>query len=64
MRNTESSGKTSLTIALSSLAVFRSWPNGFSITTRRQPVCTSAPASPARLSCLSTTGKALGGMDR
>lgn len=63
MRNTDSSGKTSLTIALSSSALFRSWPNGFSMTTRRQ-VFSSALASPERASCLVTTGNAPGGIDR
>ena len=63
MRNTDSSGKTSLTIAFSSSALFRSWPNGFSMTTRRH--CSpSACASPDRASCLITTGNAPGGIDR
>lgn len=63
MRNTDSSGKTSLTIPLSSLALLRSWPNGFSMTTRRQ-VSSSAFASPDLASCLVTTGNAPGGIDR
>jgi len=63
MRNTDSSGKTSLTISLSSRALFRSCPNGFSITTRRHS-CGWGWDSPARESCLHTTGNALGGMDR
>jgi hypothetical protein len=36
MRNTDSGGNTSEMIALSSRAVRRSEPNGFSTTTRRQ----------------------------
>src|ERR671910_684161 len=36
MRNTASAGKTFSTIVLSSRAEERSWPNGFSMTTRRQ----------------------------
>ena len=63
MRNTESSGKTSLTMPLSSIADFRSCPNGFSMTTRRHwwPFCAD---SPERASCLHTTGNALGGIER
>ena len=36
MRKTESCGKTDSTTSLSSRALLRSWPNGFSTTTRRQ----------------------------
>ncbi len=64
MRNTESSGKTSLTMALSSMAEVRSWPNGFSMTTRRQTSGSSWADSPERASCLQTTGNAPGGIDR
>ena len=39
MRNTDSSGNTLLTTLLSSWALCRSWPNGFSITTRLQRPC-------------------------
>ena len=63
MRNTASSGKTSLTIPLSSCAERRSWPNGFSITTRRHR-SPSSSARPERESCLQTVGKADGGIER
>ena len=36
MRNTEPAGNTSSTTRLSSWALLRSWPNGFSTITRRQ----------------------------
>ena len=63
MRNTDSSGNTLLTTALSSCALSRSWPNGFSMTTRLQrPSCWRA--SPDFCSCSHTTGKAFGGIDR
>ena len=69
MRNTDSGGNTSLSVSFSARALARSWPNGFSITTRRQG--TGWPgaggggsASPDRLSCLTTSGKNLGGTDR
>ena len=43
MRNTDEEGKTLETIRFSSRALARSWPNGFSITTRLQrPGCSSA----------------------
>jgi hypothetical protein len=35
MRNTDSAGNTAFRMSFSSRALFRSWPNGFSITTRR-----------------------------
>ncbi len=63
MRNTDSSGKTSLTVLFSSLADFRSWPNGFSMTTRRH-WSGAVWARPARLSWLTTVGNAPGGIDR
>ena len=68
MRNTDSSGNTSLTISLSSIAESRSCPNGFSMTTRRHwwpfsPELFCAD-SPERASCLQTTGKSDGGIDR
>ena len=63
MRNTDSSGKTSLTILLSCLALVRSWPNGFSMTTRRHS-CGVGAARPVRASCLMTMGNAAGGIDR
>ena len=56
--------KTESTIALSSVALARSWPNGFSTTTRRQPPLRALLAIPVRSICLSTTGNMLGGMDR
>ncbi len=63
MRNTDSSGKTLLTTLLSSIALCRSWPNGFSITTRLQrPSCWRA--RPDFLSCSQTCGNAFGGIDR
>ena len=69
MRNTDLAGNTASTIALSSFAVSRSRPNGFSITTRRQGRRPSGPAgpgsdSPDRLSCSTTVEKNFGGMDR
>ena len=63
MRNTASSGNTSLTTALSSRALCRSWPKGFSMTTRRHDPSAEV-ASPERASCWHTEGKALGGTDR
>ena len=63
MRNTDSSGKTLLTTLLSSMALCRSWPNGFSITTRLQrPSC--GRAKPGLLQLLADLGKAFGGIDR
>ncbi len=63
MRNTDDSGKTLLTTLLSERALSRSWPNGFSMTTRlhRSP---SGRASPDLDSCSQTVGKAFGGIDR
>ena len=63
MRNTDSSGNTSLTISLSSIADSRSCPNGFSITTRRH-WSPSWADRPDRASCLHTTGNDDGGIDR
>ena len=63
MRNTDSSGNTLLTTLLSSMALCRSWPNGFSITTLLHwPAWESA--RPDFFSCSQTTGNAFGGMDR
>ena len=45
MRNTESGPNTSFTISLSSRALARSWPNGFSITTRRHGRWPSGPSA-------------------
>ena len=63
MRNTDSGGKTPSSVALSSRALARSWPNGFSITTRRQP-CPPESDRPLRLSCCTTLGNWPGGIDR
>ena len=63
MRNTESAGKTFSTMALSSRADFRSWPNGFSMTTRRHDPAW-AVARLERSSCWQTVANADGGMDR
>ncbi len=63
MRKTESCGNTDSTTSLSSRALFRSWPNGFSTTTRRQ-ASSAESDSPLRASCLTTTGNELGGTDR
>ncbi len=57
MRNTELAGNTALSRSFSSLALSRSWPNGFSMTTRRHgrapPLgdCSGGSARPERLSC-------------
>ncbi len=66
MRNTDSSGKTSFTVLLSCFALARSWPNGFSMTTRRHWAALSPGgcARPERFSWLITSGNALGGTDR
>ncbi len=63
MRKTCSGAKTSCTTLFSSSADFRSWPNGFSMTARRQEpgFCS---ARPCFFSCLMTTGKDFGGTDR
>ena len=62
MRNTELGSKTSETTRSSSLALCKSWPNGFSMMTRRQ-----APSlerdKPDAASCLDTSGNARGGTD-
>ena len=63
MRKTDCAGKTASTIAFSSRALFRSWPNGFSITTRRHgrgPAAVPPGSdSPERLSCWITSGNGL-----
>jgi len=68
MRNTESEPNTEFTISLSCRALARSWPNGFSITTRRHGRRPSGPVggedSPERLSCATTSVKNFGGTDR
>jgi len=64
MRNTSWGVNTSSTRSLSALADARSCPNGFSTTTRRQPPDLSLSARPVRASCLSTVGKAAGGMEK
>ncbi len=62
MRNTELGSNTSDTTLSSSLALGRSWPNGFSMITRRH-----APSDerdrPEAASCLATCGNARGGTD-
>ena len=63
MRNTESGGKTDSTTSFSSRAVFRSEPNGFSMTTRRHwPSLLLGEAGPR--SCSVTSGNDFGGIDR
>ena len=64
MRNTLSGRKTRSTIAFSSRAESRSWPNGFSMTTRRQPLLSCESARSWSASCWHTTSNVLGGMDR
>ena len=61
MRNTWSGSNTSCTIALSSRALARSWPNGFSMTARRHEP-SGASASPCLFSCWTTFGKNFGGL--
>ena len=63
MRNTESGGKTDSTTSFSSRAVFRSLPNGFSMTTRRHWP-SRCSARPERFSCSVTSGNDFGGIDR
>ena len=63
MRNTASGGKTSSRMSFSSRALARSWPNGFSMTTRRQPPAEGSDR-PLRLSCCTTVGNWPGGIDR
>ena len=64
MRKTASGGKTPSTMSLSSRAVVRSWPNGFSMTTRRHGVGLGLGAGPERSSCSLTSGNDFGGIDR
>ena len=63
MRNTDSGGNTRLSTAFSSRADSRSWPNGFSTTTRRH-----VPSPPSARPCSSswsiTLPKNFGGMER
>ncbi len=64
MRNTDDSGNTLLTTPLSSSALLRSCPNGFSMTTRLQ-LPSGLSASPDFDSCSQTWGgNAFGGIDR
>ena len=63
MRNTDSSGNTLLTTWLSSRALSKSWPNGFSMTTRLQ-LPSWGWANPALLNCSHTDGKLFGGIAR
>ena len=71
MRKTECAGNTASTMSFSARALSRSWPNGFSITTRRHGIgpvpapVFSTPLmlgsdSPERLSCSTTIGKNFG----
>ena len=64
MRKTSWAVKTSSTRSLSSFDDGRSWPNGFSTTTRRQPPDSRLSDMPVRCICLSTVGNAAGGIDR
>ena len=64
MRNTSCGVNTSSTSWFSAIAVCRSLPNGFSTTTRRQPPDLALSAIPVRLSWLSTSGNAAGGMEK
>ena len=63
MRKTASAGKTDSTMSLSSRALARSWPNGFSMTTRRHDPCRGV-LSPDASSCSHTAENQFGGMDR
>ncbi len=63
MRKTESGGKTPSTMALSSWALSRSCPKGFSITTRRQ-VPGRGSDRPLACSRSHTGANHAGGMDR
>ena len=63
MRNTDSGGNTSWMVALSAARDARSWPNGFSTTTRRQ-LASSGSVSPCSLSWPITSGKYFGGIER
>ena len=64
MRNTESGGKTDATTSFSSRAVFRSLPNGFSMTTRRHWSSLLLGEAGAACSCSVTSGNDFGGIDR
>ena len=63
MRNTDCGGNTSWIVALSSCAVSRFEPKGFSTTTRRQLPGTGW-ARPCSFSWPITSGKNLGGIER
>ncbi len=66
MRKIESAGNALSTTSFNSRAEARSCPKGFSITTRRQPVVSSAvsPTRPDAFNCVVTRGKAFGGIER
>ena len=66
MRKIESVGNAERSASLSDCADSRSWPNGFSMTTRRQRSGWSAVSStsPEAFSCSATSGKSFGGIDR
>ena len=56
MRNTECGWKTAASRSFRSLALVRSCPNGFSMTTRRQPGSSGPSVRPDRSSWRTTTG--------
>ena len=58
MRKTDGSGKTVCSVWLSARAVAKSWPKGFSMTTR------APSAQPDLPSCSTTAPKRLGGIAR
>ena len=68
MRNTELWPNTEFSTRFSVCALARSWPNGFSTTTRRHDLfpslCRFEVDRPERLSWLTTSMKYLGGTDR
>lgn len=66
MRKIESDGNAASSESFSSRADSRSWPNGFSMTTRRQvsPAVESSETRPDFSSCWATTSNAFGGIDR
>ncbi len=63
MRNTDLDGNAVETTWLSSLALAKSWPKGFSMTTRRHPP-RSVAESPDRLRFWMTVSNRPGGIDR
>ena len=62
MRKTDSAGKARDRVSYSARELARSWPKGFSMTTRFQPVDWSV--MPWRVSWSMTRSKRLGGTDR